>query len=86
MSTDHGAFVVINVYVPNAGPAPDRPRLHTKLAFLRALKRRADAFVSAGREVRQRACSPWAALSIVVGKGLWGVARVRAHLSTWRGL
>ena len=50
--TDHGAFVLINVYVPNAGDRPARARLAFKLAFLRALKAKADALVAAGREVR----------------------------------
>lgn len=36
--TDHGSFVVFNVYVPNAGDDADgRPRLQYKLRFLRAL-------------------------------------------------
>ena len=52
MCTDHGAFVVINVYCPNAGPAPERPRLAIKMRFLEALKRKADALASAGREAR----------------------------------
>jgi len=47
--TDHGAFVVINVYCPNAGPAPERPRLAIKMRFLEALKRKADDLAS-GRE------------------------------------
>ena len=51
--TDHGAFVVINVYCPNAGPAPERPRLAIKMRFLEALKRKADALASAGREARR---------------------------------
>jgi AP endonuclease-2 len=40
--TDHGAFVVINVYVPNAGDggsAGGRPRLEYKLLFLAALQK-----------------------------------------------
>ena len=54
LETDHGAFVLTNVYVPNAGGS-DKPRLAYKLAFLRALQRRADALTDAGREVR----GPW---------------------------
>jgi exonuclease III len=49
--TDHGHFVLINVYVPNAGGKPDRPRLATKLDFLRLLKAKADGFLEQGREV-----------------------------------
>ena len=60
--TDHGAFVVINVYCPNAGPAPERPRLAIKMRFLEALKRKADALASAGREARrltaEQRCAP----------------------------
>ena len=60
--TDHGAFVLINVYVPNAGdhnrdPQLNRPRLPFKLRFLRALRRKCDALVEAGREVGRR-CMP----------------------------
>lgn len=49
--TDHGHFVLINVYVPNAGGKPARPRLATKLDFLRLLKAKADALQEEGREV-----------------------------------
>ena len=49
--TDHGHFVLINVYVPNAGGKPERPRLATKLDFLRLLKAKADGFLEQGREV-----------------------------------
>ena len=45
--TDHGAFVVLNVYVPNAGEAPARERLPAKMRFLRALQ----ALVRAQRAV-----------------------------------
>ena len=51
--TDHGHFVLLNVYVPNAGGRPDRPRLAAKLAFLQALTAKADALVAEGREVMQ---------------------------------
>jgi exodeoxyribonuclease III len=56
MVTDHGAFVLVNVYVPNAGDAPKgrpdaKPRLAYKLRFLDALRRRCDALAAAGREV-----------------------------------
>uniref|UniRef100_A0A1D2AEL1 DNA-(apurinic or apyrimidinic site) endonuclease n=1 Tax=Auxenochlorella protothecoides TaxID=3075 RepID=A0A1D2AEL1_AUXPR len=49
--SDHGAFVLINVYVPNAGDRPARPRLGFKLKFLHALKRTADGFRKQGRQV-----------------------------------
>ena len=48
--TDHGRFVLINVYVPNAGDPPARPRLPFKLRFLRALKRRMDELTLQGRQ------------------------------------
>ncbi|KAG2429845.1 hypothetical protein HXX76_010627 [Chlamydomonas incerta] len=52
VQTDHGAFVLINVYVPNAGEhAAGRPRLGHKLAFLRALRRRLDELSAEGRLV-----------------------------------
>ena len=35
VETDHGAFVLLNCYVPNAGGAREgRPRAHFKLRFL----------------------------------------------------
>jgi hypothetical protein len=49
--TDHGAFVLVNVYVPNAGERPARSRLDFKVRFLRALKDKCDALAAAGREV-----------------------------------
>jgi hypothetical protein len=51
VETDHGAFVLLNVYVPNAGDRPARARLDLKLSFLRALKARMDELVAGGREV-----------------------------------
>lgn len=48
--TDHGAFVLINVYAPNAGDAPARPRVDFKCRFLAALKERMDALVAQGRQ------------------------------------
>lgn len=57
--SDHGAFVLINVYVPNAGDRPARARLGFKLSFLEALKRKTDALRKEGREVR------------VLGGGCW---------------
>ena len=49
--TDHGSFVLINVYVPNAGDRPARARLAFKLRFLAALKRKADSLREQSREV-----------------------------------
>ncbi|GMH33999.1 hypothetical protein BSKO_01833 [Bryopsis sp. KO-2023] len=49
--TDLGAFVLINVYVPNSGDIPERPRLHFKLKFLEELKSKMESLVSQGREV-----------------------------------
>ena len=51
LCTDHGAFVVINVYCPNAGSPPERARLPIKMRFLEALKRKADELAASGREV-----------------------------------
>ena len=51
--TDHGAFVLINVYAPNAGDrAAGRPRLAYKLRWLAALAAKAAALTAAGREAR----------------------------------
>lgn len=50
--TDHGSFVLFNVYVPNAGDRPERARLPAKLSFLSALKERVDELRGAGRQVR----------------------------------
>lgn len=49
--TDHEHFMLVNVYVPNAGDRPDRSRLPFKLRWLAALKRKVDALAAAGREV-----------------------------------
>lgn len=39
MLTDHGSFVLLNVYVPNAGHRhEDSSRLEFKLRYLRALR------------------------------------------------
>ena len=46
--TDHGRFVLVNVYVPNAGM---RDRVPVKLRFLRAVRRLLDRLVAAGRHV-----------------------------------
>jgi exonuclease III len=53
--TDHGAFVLVNVYIPNAGAASGepaaKPRLEFKLKFLKALHAKLEALREAGREV-----------------------------------
>ncbi|KAK9908864.1 hypothetical protein WJX75_003939 [Coccomyxa subellipsoidea] len=50
--TDLGAFVLINVYVPNAGDrSGDGERMAFKVRFLTALKEKCDALVAAGRQV-----------------------------------
>jgi exodeoxyribonuclease III len=49
--TDHGEFVLINVYVPNAGERPNRPRLPMKLRFLAALRDRCEHLAAEGREI-----------------------------------
>lgn len=52
METDHGSFILINVYVPNEGETTEgRPRLNFKLHFLKALKHRCDDIVNSGKEV-----------------------------------
>ena len=48
VATDHGRFVLVNVYVPNAG---DRMRLPVKIRFLKAVRRLLDRLVAAGRHV-----------------------------------
>lgn len=51
--SDHGAFVLLNVYAPNAGGTKEgRPRADFKLQFLHALKDRVDNLLAAGRQVR----------------------------------
>lgn len=49
--TDHGSFVLINVYAPNAGPFPERPRAAYKYKFLEALNAKALSLKNAGRQV-----------------------------------
>ena len=50
--TDLGAFVLINVYAPNAGDRrSDGVRVEFKVRFLEALKRKADILRDSGREV-----------------------------------
>ena len=57
LKTDHGQFVLFNIYAPNAGERPARSRAHLKLRFLQALKDKADALLAAGREVCTQAGS-----------------------------
>lgn len=50
--TDLGAFILINVYVPNAGDRlGDGERTAFKVRFLEALKEKANALRAAGRQV-----------------------------------
>ena len=52
METDHGNFILINVYVPNEGQSAEvRPRLFFKLHFLKTLKHRCNDIVNSGNEV-----------------------------------
>ncbi len=52
--TDLGAFVLINVYAPNAGDrkAGDGERVAFKVRFLEALKQKADLLRDGRREVQ----------------------------------
>lgn len=44
MYTDHGSFVLFNVYIPNAGDHEEgRPRLEFKLRYLQALEETCEA-------------------------------------------
>ena len=49
--TDHGAFLLFNVYAPNAGERPARARLPFKLKWFEALRAKIDSCLAAGREV-----------------------------------
>lgn len=52
MCTDHGSFVLLNVYVPNAGGDDEgRPRLDFKLRYLKALEQTCDELVRSGKHV-----------------------------------
>ncbi|KAH7431767.1 hypothetical protein KP509_08G065600 [Ceratopteris richardii] len=52
VETDHGSFILINVYAPNAGENEQgRPRLSFKLSFLKALKQKLDELVQIGRNI-----------------------------------
>ena len=51
--TDHGSFVLLNVYVPNAGRKGESitERADLKIRFLHALKEKCDAFRENDRKV-----------------------------------
>ena len=49
--TDHGSFVLFNVYAHSTGDDPDGSKQAHKLTFLRALRRRMQALRQAGRVV-----------------------------------
>ena len=51
LMTDHKAFILINVYVPNAGERPERPRLQSKIEFLTALRYYCEDLIEQGREI-----------------------------------
>lgn len=49
--TDHGEYVVVNVYAPNAGERPARPRLEFKLNWFSALKDKLCFFSRQGKQI-----------------------------------
>ena len=51
--TDHGSFVLLNVYVPNAGKKEEAisDRADLKIRFLHALKEKCDSLREDGRKV-----------------------------------
>lgn len=49
--TDHGSFVLFNVYAHSTGEDPDGSKFERKLTFLEALRSRVSAMKSAGRHV-----------------------------------
>lgn len=50
--TDHGSFVLLNVYVPNAGDCDEgRPRLDFKMRYLKALEQTCEELVRSGKHV-----------------------------------
>ena len=61
--SDHGSFVLLNVYVPNAGKRKEgmSERADLKIRFLHALKAKCNAIREEGKEVRFLAPneSPW---------------------------
>lgn len=72
--TDHGGFVLINVYVPNAGYPPHRERLGYKLAFLAEMKEKMDAFVGQGKEVRGVSLRGGGGVVLSFCRAGWGTA------------
>lgn len=59
MLTDHGSFVLLNLYIPNAGGSkkdPSRPRANAKMRFLYLLQQKVDALLAEGRQ----ASTSWA--------------------------
>lgn len=80
--TDHGTFVLLNIYVPNGGDRPARARVGYKLDFLRALRRRADAWRAQGREVRIGGCARvWEC-----GRSWWRSRSMHASRAAWMGM
>jgi hypothetical protein len=56
--TDLQAFVLINVYVPNAGSrSGDSARVDFKVRFLKALKEKCDSLSAAGRQACTSLCA-----------------------------
>jgi len=49
--TDHGSFVLLNVYVPNAGEAPARERLPQKMRFLNLIRSYSERMKARGKNV-----------------------------------
>jgi exonuclease III len=49
--TDHGHYVVVNVYAPNAGQRPERSRLKFKLQWFAALRAKLDHFAGKGKQI-----------------------------------
>ncbi len=52
--SDHGSFVLLNVYVPNAGKKDDNvisERADLKIRFLHALKEKCDSLRQEGKKV-----------------------------------
>jgi len=90
LETDHGAFVLLNLYAPNAG---DRERdggarAALKTAFLTAVRGRVDALLAAGRQVIvvgdfNVAATPDDVATSIGWDGLWSVAEADAlaHLT-----
>ena len=85
LETDHGSFVLFNLYAPNAG---DRgrdggARAALKAAFLTAVRTRVDALLAAGRQVIvvgdfNVAATPDDVSTAIAWDGLWSVAEAGA--------